>query len=369
MKIQQTKCKYLQVKEQILREILERKLEIGNQLPPEGELAGMFHVGRNTVRTALDSLASDGIITKQTGHPCVIRKSPVLEKPAPREVIWVSAGPGASENNLVYFEIFRAAAEEAVRRNLKLHLIICKSRPALNNFLVHAKNYAGVIFNSSMSNEDGFNDAVIRAFPDHLALLYHIEHTLPSRVIINDDRKGTQFAIEHLISQGHKKILFLGILPRFYQITPFMDRLKSYEETMKSAGLAPHVLISESLQDFNNPEKILKKNRKMLNEMDSIFIVSDPLAIAVMSALEALGIRVPEDLSIMTFDGILQSQFTCPPLTSMRHPFEKIASALFDHILDDPENPLEQDRIIRIEPEFLPGASVKNRNETTSEVL
>ena len=75
----------------------------------------------------------------------------------------------------------------------------------------------------------------------------------------------------------------------------------------------------------------------------AVICSSDLMAIGAMQAATALGLRVPEDLSIVGFDGIEAASWTQPPLTTVEQPIDKIAETAIEALqalVDDPEQTL-----------------------------
>jgi LacI family transcriptional regulator len=83
----------------------------------------------------------------------------------------------------------------------------------------------------------------------------------------------------------------------------------------------------------------------------AVFCISDLRAIGALRALYEAGIRVPEDMAVVGFDGILLGQFTTPALTTMNQPREEMgrlaADTLFHLLKGQP--PLPSERVLAAE--------------------
>ena len=71
----------------------------------------------------------------------------------------------------------------------------------------------------------------------------------------------------------------------------------------------------------------------------AIFATTDILAIGAMQAAHRLGIRVPEDLSILGYDGIMESTITFPPLTTIRQPIHEMGELAARTLLEQIRRP------------------------------
>ncbi|MBI2841904.1 MAG: LacI family DNA-binding transcriptional regulator [Armatimonadetes bacterium] len=142
----------------------------------------------------------------------------------------------------------------------------------------------------------------------------------PVRVAADiDDESGGEQATSHLIEHGHSRIALLGVAGQGWA----ESRKRGYEAAHEKAGIPvdPHLFVQ--LDDHNQTwayEATLKLARSV--DFSAMFIVSDALAVAALSALKAAGRRMPEDCAIVGFDNNeTWSKFTDPPLTTVHNPF------------------------------------------------
>lgn len=137
--------------------------------------------------------------------------------------------------------------------------------------------------------------------------------------IYHDDMDGSRQVTRHLIELGHKKIAYLGN-SLSGRIT--LDRLTGFCQEMETAGLdIPDEYIYEV--SGGNPEDGLAALSHFLELPErptALFCFNDMLAIAVLKGLQTVGIRVPEEFSVVGFDNIVFSAYTNPPLTTLDQP-------------------------------------------------
>ncbi len=355
MRVIRQKFKYHAVRDRIVKTILERNLEEGSMLPAESELCADLQVSRNTVRSALDLLVSDGTLVKRPGHPCVICQ-PVASKP-PRKIAWINAGEGTAGFNPVYSDIFRFTTEEAIRRHLQLELIYLFSAEMIQNFAAKANDYIGIIFNSTRPAE--FNDRLLRLFPGRLVVVDSIRHSEPCNLVQTDNFAGACMAVEHLWQQGHRLIGIVGSGAGYATYQPFADRLRGYQHVLAKYGLPEFNFICSDQENIFDLSEYLQRLLPELRKCDALFVTNDLLSAILMADFQMLGIDVPGDISMISFDGISLSRFTTPTLTSIRQPMEKIASEIIDMVLDHEAGERVFPKICRLKPDLLSGNSVK----------
>lgn len=137
--------------------------------------------------------------------------------------------------------------------------------------------------------------------------------------IYHDDMDGSRQVTRHLIELGHKKIAYLG---NSLSGRVTLDRLTGFRQELETAGLdIPDEYIYEV--PGGNPEDglaALSHFMELPERPTALFCFNDMLAIGVLKGLQAAGIHVPEDFSVVGFDNIVFSAYTNPPLTTLDQP-------------------------------------------------
>ncbi len=137
-----------------------------------------------------------------------------------------------------------------------------------------------------------------------------------------DDTGGARAAAEHLLGLGHRDLAVLVLPPTRSQVgnTPVAARrLAGYRAAIHEAGAPDPVTITAGISVAAGARafEALPKGRR---RPTAVLAMSDMVAIGVMSAAQAAGLRVPEDLSVVGFDDIPMAAWTNPPLTTVRQP-------------------------------------------------
>jgi LacI family transcriptional regulator len=127
---------------------------------------------------------------------------------------------------------------------------------------------------------------------------------LPSIVI--DDVRGGELATSHLIELGHRRIAFLGDKsPDPFRFASSLDRTRGYEQALARAGVE---LRSEYVREGTQSHHIARSTAidllRLPQRPTAVFAASDTQALGVLEAARILGIRVPEELSVVGFDDI-----------------------------------------------------------------
>jgi LacI family repressor for deo operon, udp, cdd, tsx, nupC, and nupG len=157
-----------------------------------------------------------------------------------------------------------------------------------------------------------------------VVLVNAITSPCPLPNVTVDLAAGAAAAVEHLASLGHERIGCL-IGPRRYTTT--VEFAAGWRETMETLGLAPDdQLVSETLFTIEGGQA----GTARLLEADATGIVaaSDFMAIGAIRAIRGWGASVPDDVSVVGFDGTHLASITDPPLTTVRQPVGQIAIAV-----------------------------------------
>ena len=140
------------------------------------------------------------------------------------------------------------------------------------------------------------------------------------RRIVVDNIKGGQMAVEHLIELGHTKIGFISDpLENAMHFSSTGDRFKGYCQSLKNANLEPQQQYIQHGEHGRIPAKEMAlKLLQLPQPPTAIFAASDTQAIGVLDAAKELGIKVPEELSVVGYDDIRDADYV--DLTTIKQP-------------------------------------------------
>lgn len=147
-----------------------------------------------------------------------------------------------------------------------------------------------------------------------------------------DNVGGAFQATRHLINHGYRRV---GIVEGPAGISTAQDRVLGWEQAMHEAGLP--VRESWRIQGRFNKADGFRAGLEILGSDDvpeALFVSSEQQAIGVLLAAHKLKIRVPADLALFSFDGTAESEFSIPPLSTIVQPFDDLANAAVDLLLD-----------------------------------
>ncbi|SEP46433.1 LacI family DNA-binding transcriptional regulator [Amycolatopsis saalfeldensis] len=164
-----------------------------------------------------------------------------------------------------------------------------------------------------------------------------------------DDRGGAALAARHLLELGHRRFGVLSA-PRLSSAGPSglesarassfrgtRERLAGYLETLAEAGVTDVAVSEAPWLSADNAAASAASLLRGSPRPTALLCMSDQLALAAVAAARQLGLRVPEDVSVVGFDDIPQAAWADPPLTTVRQDLAgkgRIAGELVLHLLD-----------------------------------
>ena len=155
--------------------------------------------------------------------------------------------------------------------------------------------------------------------------------------VISDNRASMEQIVRHVFYRGHTRIAFIqgekGAVSR--------ERLAGFYKICAELGLrVPVDYVCEG--HFHNPADCVKFIQGLLQQKEKptcVLCPDDYSCLGALWLLDAQGIKVPQDISLVGFDGIMLSQMIAPRLTTYCQDTVQIAKEVFSLIIDAIENP------------------------------
>lgn len=143
--------------------------------------------------------------------------------------------------------------------------------------------------------------------------------------VISDNESGAEKAVEYLINLGHRRI---GTIIGQEISWATHERLKSYKKTLKKHGIPfDENLIRVGDFDLELGATAFRELMELKEPPTAVFCQSDVMALGALEMAKSLGIRIPEDVSIVGFDDIEIASHVTPTLTTIRQ--DKFAMGQF----------------------------------------
>jgi Transcriptional regulators len=180
--------------------------------------------------------------------------------------------------------------------------------------------------------------------------------------VSSDNYDGAFFATKYLIEQGHTSI---ACIQGVKYSTPNVQRVRGFVDAMVDLGITSYTVTGDAFSEQNGylETKLLLQHK---NRPTAIFALSNTIAMGCLKAFKEENIKVPEDISLLTFDDNPYLNYIDPPLTCISQSVEDICKIavkiLFSNILDNDKT----SKHILLKTKLKIKKSVRNLNHSLS---
>ncbi|WOH36010.1 LacI family DNA-binding transcriptional regulator [Thalassotalea fonticola] len=229
--------------------------------------------------------------------------------------------------SMPFFGTLACGAEEATKENNYRVLISNADESeqteldAIDSLIQH--RCEAIVFHSVYNNDD-----TLCELAEKIPGLVFINRFIPKiahRCVWLDNNLGAQEATRHLISKGHTDI---AVITRENINTDAQVRLDGVRTALTNAGikLIDSMVESASTADMEGGREAVRNLLKKGMKYTAVLAFNDNMAIGVIHELNAQGIRVPEDVSVIGFDDLLIAVACLPELSTMHYPIREMAN-------------------------------------------
>jgi LacI family transcriptional regulator len=255
---------------------------------------------------------------------------------------------------------FVASAEELFRKS-GYHVLLCNNRgqAAIEEEecrVLRQRGVEGLIIESTGSADHLL--AMMRQ--DYPFVLLDRCPAIPELGYVTfDDVEGGRLATEALIAAGRRRVAHIGG-PKSLLVS--MDRVAGYRLAIEQAGLPAtdaYVVHVDRHEDVESGCRAAEHLLSLPDRPDAIFCCDDYLALGVIQAAKARGLRVPDDLAVIGYDDNLFCPWIEVPLASMMLDMGQLGLEASNILLQKIEDPgsVEQ-RVVKVKPVVMPRASM-----------
>lgn len=350
------KAKYFTLMEQLKEDILSGKIQAGEKLPSENELAASFSISRHTVRKALSILENEGYITARHGkgtfcsermihrhnsHNIAVVTTYISDYIFPRLIQGMDRVLTAHGYSIILKNTGNSRTNEAKVLQEMLNkpidgLIIEPSKSQI--LCKHLNLY-------EMLDKYGIPYVFIQgSYPQ----------MLDKPRILMDDCQGGYLLTKYLIENGHKHIV--GIFKA--DDSQGAQRHLGYTKALQESGILydPEMVIWFHTEDRRiKPALMLNQMLDQGVNMDAVVCYNDQIAILAINALKERGLSIPEDISVTGYDNSMIAEAGQIGLTTIAHPQERLGEMAAELILEQIQKvPLADSKVERlIQPELI----------------
>lgn len=327
--------------------IVQGDYAAGEWLPTERELAAEFHADRSTIRAALSSLGRRGLIEREPGRRSRVSFSDGLPVIPPSPSVSLQTVAVLSPQTLNYPA--SPAIQHGILRVLRqtespYHLVVLdngkdtraetfqQERQALR--AIRQDGIQGVVLWQQGSPETIPEVRQLQEMGIPVVMVDRYTSTLPCDFVGIDNVEAAKEAVNYLLDLGHRRI---GHLTMEGDMLTVFDREQGYREALLSRGIRPAAewVVRMSHRDSLQPPatEAVDYFLSLAEPPTAVFAMNDLLAHSFLAELQARGVRVPEQMSVMGFDDVDQNGPRSSPLTTVHQPFEQMGYKAMEILL------------------------------------
>ena len=226
-----------------------------------------------------------------------------------------------------YFGPFIKSVENTLRQ-AKYNLIISVENEGISEvqdafrYLISRRSDAVILFPHCLTDDQIME---LKEGAPPMVILNRYLPALATQSIMVDNQLGSQMAVEHLISKGHRNIACItGPLGN----KDAEGRLEGYRATLAKHNIpCREELIVEGHFKVNDGFQAIQHLVSQGAQFSAVYACNDQMAAGAMKALTETGKKVPEDVSVVGFDDVEFACLLTPELTTIRQPSEDMGRA------------------------------------------
>ncbi|HET8845350.1 MAG TPA: GntR family transcriptional regulator, partial [Ktedonobacteraceae bacterium] len=322
-KKERTRVLHRQLTSDLRNRILNGQLAAGARLPTDQELASEYQLSRDTVRQALALLADEGLIERIQGRGTFVCQlsAPAMTTNAP---LSISAQPTLVQEQKMIglllnsglrklgdsFQLIMSGVEQAARlHGYGVSIYYTEGGKEQHHDIARmtANGIAGLVFCPFSTTDDTEIIHQLQSVNFPLVFVDRYPPDIVADYVGADNKGGGYRATEHLIILGHRRIGFVFLEEESLENTSSVrERWQGYSEALHKYGMTydPSLVIHD-VNPLDGEKNISSSIYEFLQRPDrpgAIFAVNDIVALDVMQAAHALGLRIPQDLALVGFD-------------------------------------------------------------------
>ncbi len=316
--------KYARITQVLRDQILQGELSPGDRLPSFTEMKAQHGIALSTIEKVISTLEQEGLVERQHGRGTFVKRR---ERQKTGYIGFVGSASYARSQGPFYSSLMdgvHQAIEEAGQYLLYLGTDYAWDFEQCDK--VDGVLICGV----------GDTDAVFSRLPAHMPCVYALETINGITSVGVDNYRAGHMAAQHLLGLGHRRIAcLLGNEPSTVRL-----RFTGYRDALQEAGVEVSDVWTQMVEPCIKPKFARETNffcdwahervSAWLKEgwleagYTAIIVQNDVAAIGVMQALQQAGIAVPEQVSVMSFDGTELCNLSSPTLCAVEWPLEQI---------------------------------------------
>ena len=339
---------YLQIREKLL---IEARKDKNYRFPSERKLCQIYDISRPTIRKALDYFVENDLIIRRPGKGTMLRENAKLSTEAIEAVKIVIRSDWTTWRDDTYFGQILAGVVGGIGET-DCQVTIQKYSEKLKLQLLDSPQTCSMWLSPENTEMLAMKDLADAGH--HVISMNRIINYSAISYVSTDHQGGVQQAVEYLLKHGHRKILYIGserdTVLNNKRYKGFLSKFQQADRNSLQPAL--------NLIDVNYTQELQKRLPPLLADgklPDALFLSNGHFQKPVVKIIEELGLRIPDDISIISFDDIedISEKYG---ITVIKQPLKKLSAKAFEIIFSQDT----QTEKVLLKPYIVERNSVKN---------
>jgi len=329
--------KYQQLAAEIRQQIVEGVLPPGEQLPSFPRLRALHGITNSTVEKVYEVLERDGLIVRRP------RRGTFVAQRDSQFHITSGEKTGKQQGTIGVSGLGFSFAGSSSYWGRMLQGIREASEPGESQImLLPHDSFKGWEKADGVLLCDWVLPEIVENLPPGLPHVFLVSRIPEMAGVSADDYSGGRLATEHLLELGHRRIAYV------HSNDPVLipQRQAGYEDALKAVGIVPEkqwVRQLSRIHDFDYGADFVSIGRTSINlwlregwresGCSALLAHNDETAIGAIEAFHAVGLKVPDDVSVIGFDGVEIGAYSSPRLTTIEVPLRRIGQVATELLL------------------------------------
>jgi DNA-binding LacI/PurR family transcriptional regulator len=330
------------VRDRIVHSIDTGEFPAGLPLPSERELSEQLLASRTVIRAAIWELTQVGrLASRPKCRPVVVEPTAVQAEAASIAIrLWPST------SDYIAAQILKGI-QKAAPNGTRLVVVnvagddwdgqVAAERAFLESLAEDASLSGAILwYIGGEANQNALAQVLGSKLPVVL-IDRQAPETCPTDCVGTDNVRSAQKAVDHLVKLGHRRI---GLITNQDNASSVRQREDGYQRALADAGIAfdESLMFRDRKDEPEGVDEALDGLLCMPNPPTAIFCVNDHIALQAFESLSNRGIAVPEEMSLIGFDGLLRWIPGGGYLTSMHQDFERMGEIAVDLLAKSSRN-------------------------------
>ncbi len=341
--------KYQEVIDWIQDQVGSGKLGPGDRIPSENDLCAQFNISRQTARHAIGILVGDGILTAERGSGTYVTDERARFGERNRVAVVTTY-----VDSYIFPKMIQGIEWKLRELGYSMQIFFTnnssiREREILQD-IIYKDEVAGILLEPTRSalpslNSDLFDRISEMKIPMLFINSYYPEmlqaddfkdkdpyagkHPIPH--VSMDDEKSAYKAANFLLDNGHERI---GCILKLDD-RQGLDRFSGFQKALFERGLVPndeHTIWLDT-KDLTDVDLVRTKILRRLSGCTAVFCYNDQVASIVIQILEEDGVKVPDDISLVSMDDSDLAQLSRTPIDSIPHPKERLGERAAENLI------------------------------------